>query len=88
MRGKYEIRIYNERFNMDPDYYEGTKDVRLVAWCNTPQELKERWEKLLKENEGETYSVWDCEANEIITGGAYDPSDYMIIDEYFEGEDV
>lgn len=86
MKGRYEIRIYNERFNIDQDYYTGNEDIKLSVWCGTPEELKEKWEELLDENEGETYSIWDHTINDIIVGGAYDPNDYEIIDEYFETE--
>ena len=84
MKEKYEIRIFNELFNMDPDYYKGNEDIKFSVWCETSKELKEKWEELLKENEGETYSIWDHTVNEIIVGGAYDPNDWEIIDEYFE----
>ena len=90
MKGRYEIRIYNERFNMDPNYYTGNEDIKLSVWCGIPKELKRKWEELLDENEGETYSICDHTANDIIVGGAYDPSDYEIIDEYFgtEGDKI
>ena len=75
MSGRYEIRIYNERFNVNTDYYEENKDIKLSVQCGTSEELKEKWEELLEENEGETYSIWDHTVNEIITGGVYDPND-------------
>ena len=89
MKGRYEIRIYNERFNLDPDYCEGNDDIKISVWCKTPNELKEKWEELLDENEGETYSVWDhTEDDGLILSGGYDPSDWEIIDEYFEPEET
>lgn len=82
----YEIRVYNERFNMDEDYYMGDTDIKQQVLCNNRQELIKTWEKLLKTEEGETYSVWDCTTNEIIVGGAFDPNDIDEIEYYFDEE--
>ena len=84
MKGRYEIRIYKERYNTHPDYYTGKKDIKLSVWCATPEELMSKWDELLEDYEGDTYSVWDSLVNEIITGGAYDPNDWQIIEDYFE----
>ena len=77
----YEIRVYNKRYEMNPDYYHGKKGVRRKWKADTVEELLRKWRTHLIDYEGETYSVWDGE--NIITGGAYDPSDYEYIYEYF-----
>ena len=79
----YEIRIFNERFNMDPNYYEGNKDVKIKIQCETSKELIEKWEELLETEEGETYAVWEINGNDsgIIVAGAFDPNDIGIIQE-------
>ena len=87
MKGRYEIRIYNKRYNMHPYYYTGKKDIKLSIWCATPEELMSKWDELLEDYEGDTYSVWDSLTDEIITGGAYDPNDWQIIEEYFEEDE-
>lgn len=76
-KGMYEIRIYNERYNMDRDYYEGDEDIRTRIICRSIEKLIESWKMLLEENEGETYSVWD--GPDILVGGAYDPGDLDVI---------
>ena len=78
----YEIRVYYTRFNMDPDYYMGDKGIAKRWKAKTPEELLKKWWLHLDKYEGDTYSVWD--GDDLITGGAYDPDDYMIIEEYFE----
>lgn len=78
---RYEIRVYYERYNMDPDYYLGRKGIKRRWTARTPLELCAKWQLYLNDYEGDTYSVWD--GDECITGGAYDPGDIEYIKEYF-----
>lgn len=82
MAKRYEIRIFNERFNMNPIYYLGEDDIQKRIFADTDKELLFKWKKNLKEYEGETYSIWEGIIN--ITGGAYDPSDIECITEYLK----
>lgn len=76
-KGLYEIRIYNRRHNMNPEYIEGDVDVRTRIVCKSVEKLFEAWKMLLDENEGESYSVW--KGPELLISGAYDPGDMDII---------
>lgn len=79
MKKRYEIRIYNERFNINPNYYQGNEDVKMRIYADSKKSLIQKWIDNLEEYEGETYSVWD--GDEILVAGAYDPSDIDIISE-------
>lgn len=87
MKGRYEIRIYNERYNVDRNYYTGNEDIKKSVWCDTPTNLVDKWYELLKTEEGETYSVWDHTVNDIIVGGAFDPNDIDWINDYYFNTD-
>lgn len=79
----YEIRIYNDCSNMDWDYYTGDEDIKLREFADTPAKLKSAWRRLLKKNEGCTYSVWDHLYEDVIVGGVFDPTDIDVIKEHF-----
>jgi len=81
----YEIRVYYQFANMDPDYYLGSKGIWRRWKARTPAELIRKWNLHLGKFEGETYSVWD--GDKVITGGAYDPDDDLILLEYFGFEE-
>ena len=87
MKGRYEIKIYNERYNMDVDYYTGNKDIKKSIWCDTPENLINTMYDLLETEEGETYSVWDHTIGDIIVGGAFDPNDIDSVNDYFSDDD-
>lgn len=87
MKGRYEIRFYNERYNMDFDYYTGNDDIKKSVWCDTPTKLKDTLWELLKTEEGETYSVWDHTTEDIIIGGAFDPNDIDSVEYYFSTDE-
>lgn len=84
MGNGYEIRVYYTRFNMDPDYYGGTKGIWRRWKAKTPEELIQKWRKHQPEYAGDTYSVWDLNYNCMIVGGAYDGGDLDYIEEYFK----
>lgn len=83
MAKRIELRFFRERYNMDPDYYEGNRDVYARFYFKSIGELKEHWKELMESNhhwfEGETYSAW-C-GKDILCGGAFDPDDIQIIEE-------
>lgn len=87
MKGRYEIRIYNERYNMDVNYYTGNNDIKKSIWCDTPENLIDTMYDLLETEEGETYSVWDHTTEDIIIGGAFDPNDIGSVNDYFDDDD-
>ena len=78
---KYEIRVYYQRYNMDWDYYSGTKGIRRRWKAKSPEELLRKMRLHFEENEGETYSV--CADDEMIIGGAWDGNDEDVVMEYF-----
>ena len=80
-RKNFLLRIFNQRFNMNPNYYKGKNDVKLEVFCEDLECLKKAWKALLGNEEGETYAVWDLKNNYLIVGGAFDPSDIEIIEE-------
>lgn len=80
----YEIRIFNERFCMDPKYYCGNDDIYLLCFADTKERLIEEWHNLIKAYEGETYAVRDIQNCALIIGGAFDPDDIDAIKAYFE----
>lgn len=84
MKDRFEIRIFNERFNVEYDYCTGNEDVCLSVKVDTSEELYAKWEELIKEYEGDSYAVWDHKNKQTIVWGAYDPNDWQILDEYFE----
>lgn len=84
----YEIRVYYTRYNMDPNYYGGTKGVWRRWKAKTPEELIRKWKEHLEKYAGDTYSVWDLNTGDMITGGAYDPGDVDYIEEYFKEENT
>lgn len=81
---RFEIRIFNERFNMNPVYYEGNEDVSRRGFANDEDSLIKIWSIFLEEEEGETYAIWDHKNNKVITGGALDPGDMEYIKDYFK----
>lgn len=80
---KYEIRIFKERFNINPDYYQGNEDVWKRIFADNKTALCHKWIENYKEYEGETYSVWD--GDQMIVGGPFDQSDIDTILEYLDG---
>lgn len=82
----YEIRVFYTRFNMNPDYYGGTKGIRRRWKAKTSEELIRKWKEHLEEYEGDTYSIWDLNTGDIIIGGAYDEWDIDWIEDYFKAE--
>ena len=56
-KGKYEIRIFNQRSNLEPDYIEGDKDIKLSSFCDTVKELMTIFFELYKDNEGESHGI-------------------------------
>ena len=82
-----ELRFYNERYNMDLDYYSGTDDVYLTLYFSSMLALRKAWDKMFDCHitygghflEGETYSAWD-EDGKMLCGGAFDPGDIEIIE--------
>lgn len=84
---KYEIRIFNERYNVDYSYYSGDKDIKYQFSCDSPEVLFLECKKLIKQYEGDTYCIWNHSEKEIIVGGAFDPSDLSIIMRYFGVEE-
>ena len=80
-----ELRFYRERYNMNPDYYLGDKDIYCRLYFKNIYELRKKWKMLFEVNgnclAGETYSAWD-KYGDVLCGGAFDPDDITIITEY------
>ena len=82
--GSIEFRFYRQRYNTDPAYYTGDKDVYLNFVYPTEESLLADWHNLFEKGfdgrilEGETYSAWD-EYDNLICGGAFDPDDINYI---------
>ena len=74
---EFIIRVFNERYNMDRSYYEGSSDIKFAVRATDPLVLMELWFALEVTNEGETYCVWKDGKN--IMGGAWDPDDWTCI---------
>ena len=77
MAERFEIRIFNERYNTHINYYQGNEDIKCKFFTDSFKDLIRGWTVLLRVYEGKTYSVWDN--GKCIVGGAFDPSDIDII---------
>lgn len=81
------LRFYNERYNMDRNYYTGDEDVYARVKLDDLDDLKRCWNALLHDYEGETYSAWygRFASRHILCGGAFDPNDINDIEEAYRG---
>jgi len=71
------LRFYRERYNMDPEYYQGDDDIYKRFKLNDLDDLRRCWDAILSGYEGETYSAWV--GKECVCGGAFDPGDLQYI---------
>ena len=79
------IRIFNQKLNMDPAYYEGNEDIKLEIRCQSMKELKAKWEELYTKYEGETYAIRDTLSDSgVIVAGIYDTNDIEFINGYMK----
>jgi len=73
-----ELRLYKERYNMDPSYYSGTECVYETRVYPDIDALHDDWASMMRFYEGETYSAWI--EDRMVCGGALDPGDYDYIE--------
>ena len=81
MEREIVIRIFKERYNTDPDYYLGYKDLEFVMIFKDFQHLEHEWTLLRYHFEGDTYSARTNDTGEVLCGGALDPDDLERIKE-------
>ena len=94
-----ELRFFRERYKTVPNYYTGDKDIYCRLYFQTLEELKEKWNQIMKAEghylEGETYSAWyianneDCRCDRVcLYGGAFDPGDVCLCGGAFDPGDI
>ena len=69
------IWVFKKRYNMDPDYYLGYKDLKLVLIYKKFPHLEFEWDELLRHYEGDSYCARTNDTGEVLCGGALDPDD-------------
>lgn len=87
----YTIRIFDAPMNDDKGYanYEADENILVEQKADTITDLIILWKKLIKKYEGWTYCVLETKLTSnnqteyhMLVGGALDPSDIDIIEEY------
>ena len=73
-----ELRLYKERYNMDPSYYSGADGVYETRIYPDIDALHDDWASMMRFYEGETHSAWLD--GQRLCGGALDPGDYEFIE--------
>lgn len=84
MSRNYEIRLFYQRDNKDPDYCRGNKDVKKSIFCDTKEALIDKLKEVIDDFEGDAYAVWDLTMNQCIVAGSSNFKDVNRVDDYFE----
>lgn len=80
---KYKVNFYKDRFNIDPAYCEGDKDISLSVEFDEGLKLLEFLQMAFKVREGDSYSVW--EDGKAVMSGAFDYGDIESFMDEFGG---
>ncbi|MBO4847116.1 MAG: hypothetical protein J5525_12600 [Lachnospiraceae bacterium] len=84
MSRNYEIRLFYQRDNKDPDYCRGNEDVKKSIFCDTKEALIDKLKEVIDDFEGDAYAVWDLTMNQYIVAGSSKLEDINRVDDYFE----
>jgi hypothetical protein len=73
------LRFYNDRYNMDRNYYEGYTDLRFCYIFKSFDELRSSWNTLLDMYAGDSYSIRTNTDGRLLCGGVFSPDDLELI---------
>lgn len=59
MYDDYELTVFVDRFDFVKEPNISNRDIKATIYAETTEELDEKWEKVWKEYEGDTYLVHD-----------------------------